>query len=158
MVELTARARTAVTSLNRAYPLRYSELESLVCIDRAPVGLVRFRDELRHETEPFLDHGKSCQLIESVILLSGHRSRFDSRGEGWPSGSLDRACGRTPDEANWWRYTASTGVRSGGRHKTVLSYLVAQVATRDLQMASCFSLHTIRHIQGSFEQRSLEAR
>lgn len=50
-----------------------SGLECVVMIDGGLAGLLRFRDEPRQETRPFLQHVKSLHGIRSVVLLSGDR-------------------------------------------------------------------------------------
>jgi P-type E1-E2 ATPase len=48
-----------------------SGLECIVLIDGNLAGLLRFRDEPRKETKPFLPHVKALHGIRSVVLLSG---------------------------------------------------------------------------------------
>ena len=48
-------------------------LECAVLIDGELAALMRFRDEPRSETKPFLQHVKSRHGIKSVVLLSGDR-------------------------------------------------------------------------------------
>jgi heavy metal translocating P-type ATPase len=50
-----------------------SGLECIVLIDGKLAGLLRFRDEPRRETKPFLQHVKALHGIRSVVLLSGDR-------------------------------------------------------------------------------------
>jgi heavy metal translocating P-type ATPase len=50
-----------------------SGLECIVLIDGNLAGLLRFRDEPRRETKPFLQHVKALHGIRSVVLLSGDR-------------------------------------------------------------------------------------
>jgi heavy metal translocating P-type ATPase len=50
-----------------------SGLECVVLIDGGLAGLLRFRDEPRLETKPFLQHVKSLHGFRSVVLLSGDR-------------------------------------------------------------------------------------
>jgi heavy metal translocating P-type ATPase len=48
-------------------------LECVVLIDGCLAGFLRFRDEPRRETKPFLQHVKTLHGIRSVVLLSGDR-------------------------------------------------------------------------------------
>jgi P-type E1-E2 ATPase len=48
-------------------------LECAVLVDGELAALMRFRDEPRSETRPFLQHVKSRHGIKSVVLLSGDR-------------------------------------------------------------------------------------
>jgi heavy metal translocating P-type ATPase len=50
-----------------------SGLECVVLIDGTLAGLMRFHDEPRKETKPFLQHVKSLHGIRNVVLLSGDR-------------------------------------------------------------------------------------
>jgi heavy metal translocating P-type ATPase len=50
-----------------------SGLECVVLIDGCLAGLLRFRDEPRQETKPFLQHVKLLHGFKSVVLLSGDR-------------------------------------------------------------------------------------
>jgi heavy metal translocating P-type ATPase len=48
-------------------------LECVMLIDDELAGVMRFRDEPRDESKPFLSHVRSNHQIESVVLLSGDR-------------------------------------------------------------------------------------
>jgi len=65
--QLSARVRS---NLPRAMP----GLESVILIDGELAGLLRFRDEPRAESRPFLGHVRSHHGINRVVLLSGDRA------------------------------------------------------------------------------------
>ena len=48
-------------------------LECVILIDDELAGLMRFHDQPRHETKPFLSHIESSHGIEQIVLLSGDR-------------------------------------------------------------------------------------
>lgn len=50
-----------------------SGLECVIVIDDTLAGLMRFHDQPRHESRPFLTHVESRHGIEKIILLSGDR-------------------------------------------------------------------------------------
>ena len=49
-------------------------LESVILVDGELAGLLRFRDEPRAESQPFLGHVRSHHGIKKVVLLSGDRA------------------------------------------------------------------------------------
>jgi P-type E1-E2 ATPase len=73
VVSLTGRGKL-LEHLGNQISDAASGLECVVLIDGCLAGLMRFHDEPRHETKPFLQHVKSLHGITRVVLLSGDRS------------------------------------------------------------------------------------
>lgn len=71
-VVLTGRSKLPAhlaTSLSDLAP----GLECVMLIDGRVAGVIRFRDEPRHESKSFLHHLRSRHGIEKIVLLSGDR-------------------------------------------------------------------------------------
>lgn len=71
-VMLTGRNRLPAPIAAQLPPLA-TGLECVVMIDGECCGLLRFRDEPRHDTRPFLHHLQSRHGVGGVVLLSGDR-------------------------------------------------------------------------------------
>ena len=72
MVMITGRNRLA-NRLGHELPAVEAGLESVVIVDGTLAGVLRFRDESRVESKPFLGHVRSHHGIRNVVLLSGDR-------------------------------------------------------------------------------------
>lgn len=48
-------------------------LECIILVDGQPAGLMRFHDQPRHESRPFLSHIESRHGFNQIVLLSGDR-------------------------------------------------------------------------------------
>lgn len=72
MVMITGRDRLA-NQMGRTLPPISPGLESVVIVDGAIAGVLRFHDESRIETRPWLGHLHSRHGIQRVVLLSGDR-------------------------------------------------------------------------------------
>lgn len=71
-VALTGRSRLPVADAAQLSSVAVG-LECVVVIDGTLAGLLRFRDEPRHDTRPFLHHVQSRHGFTGVVLLSGDR-------------------------------------------------------------------------------------
>jgi len=72
MVTLTGRNQLSKRAANEL-PEIAPGLECVVLIDGELAGLLRFRDEPRVESKPFLRHLRSRHGIKKIVLLSGDR-------------------------------------------------------------------------------------
>lgn len=72
LVTLTGRSKLP-ERLARKLPDSGGGLEGIVVIDGEPAGILRFRDEPRAESKPFLGHLRSRHGIQNIVLLSGDR-------------------------------------------------------------------------------------
>ncbi|MGB7189250.1 MAG: heavy metal translocating P-type ATPase [Acidobacteriaceae bacterium] len=48
-------------------------MESVIVIDGAPAGLIRFHDRPRKESKPFIGHLRPKHKVEEIVILSGDR-------------------------------------------------------------------------------------
>lgn len=71
-VLLTGRGRLTEAAAQRLPPL-ISGLECVVMVDDRLAGVMRFHDEPRHESKPFLHHLRSRHRMSRIVLLSGDR-------------------------------------------------------------------------------------
>jgi heavy metal translocating P-type ATPase len=72
VVTLTSRGKLPV-HLARQLADIAGGMECVLVIDDELAGLMRFRDQPRHESKPFLSHVESRHGISKVVLLSGDR-------------------------------------------------------------------------------------
>lgn len=72
VITLTGRNRVAARQA-RELPEAAPGLESVILIDGELAGLLRFRDEPRPDSKPFLGHLRSRHAIHNILLLSGDR-------------------------------------------------------------------------------------
>ncbi|MFP5249244.1 MAG: HAD-IC family P-type ATPase, partial [Acidobacteriota bacterium] len=72
VIRLTGRSKLPPET---AFPLANVEtgLECVIVIDGEPAGLMRFHDQPRHESRPFLRHIESRHGFNQIVLLSGDR-------------------------------------------------------------------------------------
>ncbi|UWZ84589.1 heavy metal translocating P-type ATPase [Occallatibacter riparius] len=96
MVIMTGRNQLPAR-LQRRLPEVMPGLESIILIDGELAGLLRFRDEPRPESRPFLGHVRSRHGITKVVLLSGDRP---AAVEAFAStmGIPDTFGGKSPEE------------------------------------------------------------
>ena len=72
LVTLTGRSKLPERLVSRL-PEAAAGLEGIVLIDGELAGILRFRDEPRVESKPFLGHLRSRHGIKNIVLLSGDR-------------------------------------------------------------------------------------
>lgn len=72
MVALTGRGKlpAALRGMLADYP---TGLECVILIDNELAGIIRFHDQPRHESEPFLRHVESHHGYRRIVLISGDR-------------------------------------------------------------------------------------
>jgi heavy metal translocating P-type ATPase len=68
-VEITGRSRVS----NADLPASAAGLECIVLLDGRPAAVIRFRDEPRLESVPFISHLKPRHDVKRVVLVSGDR-------------------------------------------------------------------------------------
>ncbi len=71
-VSLTGRGKLPA-DLAAQLPDIVTGLECVILVDGSLAGLMRFHDQPRHESRPFLNHVESRHGIQKIILLSGDR-------------------------------------------------------------------------------------